>query len=187
VRGRPPIPVAAQAEIVRLYADGVPSAEVAARVGVSERTVLRYAGEGRVARRPGIRRARVELTAEIVRLRDQGLRPTEVARRVGRSTATVYAIPWQIVPRTNPGAVAARKAEFVWHRAEASRRAAIERSRPRCVGRNNNILDAWADGLSQYDPSLLTGRSDGAIRQLVARGRRDGDPRVAPRGPVGLP
>lgn len=152
-----------RSEVVRLRGEGLTQIAIAARVGIGQplvSTVLAEAGRSGHLACPD-RQRRDEA---ILQLRREGLIQTEIARRVGICQGHVG----RILRQHGTG-----------------RRRVVEAHAPvrevRVRTSHHDILDAWADGLGQYDVHLLTGRSEAAIRQIVMRARRCGDPRAVMR------
>lgn len=98
-------------------------------------------------------------TEQVARLLAEGLSQARIAQVLGISTGNVCTMV-----RRHEGRAA---------RPFGERERAI-----RARASHEDILDAWADGLGQYDLHLLTGRSEQAIRQIVQRARRRGDARA---------
>ncbi|MBK3398070.1 hypothetical protein [Methylobacterium ajmalii] len=150
-------------QVVRLRAAGLTQAAIAGLVGIAQPRVSEVlAKAGRAGRLPDADRALRD--ASILRYRDEGLTQAQIGARVGLGQPRVGA---------------------VLRRADAARRKAQEQRARACVARHGasaeDILDAWWDGLGQYDLHLLSGRSEAAIRQIVRRARRRGDPRAVMR------
>jgi transcriptional regulator with XRE-family HTH domain len=149
-----------RADVVRLRAEGLTQVAIAAQVGIGQPLVsVILADAGRPGHLPSPERDR--RAERILRLRAEGLTQAETAARVGLGQAQVG--------RILRGVDAASRAVIEQH-------ARVRATRARAS--HHDVLDAWADGLGQYDISLLTGRSEGAVRQIVFRARLRGDPRA---------
>lgn len=154
-------------EITRLRGEGWTQAAIAALFGLSQPRVSQILSVAGHSHSPAVT-ARQVRDARILRHRGEGLPAPLIAARVGASVSTVF--------RVLRGADTDRAAATKQARARAGRACSN-----RFEAWRTDILDAWADGLGQYDLHLLTGRSEGAIRQILLRARRRGDPRAVRR------